>query len=267
MLQVDNSSRSNSPLVIKTAPLESDWRLEEGDKPSRALQVVRELHARQAFMLNCVPANNYYLKSSILMQVPQADQAVAGLHQAFWLPGFCSSFPCCSVSSKKCAGCISGTFTSTQHLWLLSACMLVGKESHRCLAMQVHSTIQNAILPESTQYGSSDDVLSWLDDTLTAIWVDPVCGDGVCETPFEYASYGRFGCRADCGKLSEIQNLTTLQIDLYFDFTHPTTSIASSVSHNLKLAKVSVSGAKPDKKRPANVATTVAPRMATARIS
>ena len=97
------------------------------------------------------------------------------------------------------------------------------------LNLQVHSTIENAILPSATQYGSSDDVLSWLDETLTAIWVDPVCGDGVCETPFEYASYGRFGCRADCGKLSEIQNLTTLQIDLYFDFDHPTTSIASSV--------------------------------------
>lgn len=107
--------------------------------------------------------------------------------------------------------------------------------------MQVHSTIQNAILPEATQYGSSDDVLSWLDGTLTAIWVDPVCGDGVCETPFEYASYGRFGCRADCGKLSEIQNLTTLQIDLYFDFTHPTTSIASSVSHIHKLAEIVLS--------------------------
>ena len=48
--QVDNSSRSDSPLVIKSAPAESDWRLEEGDKPSRALQVVRELHARQAHM-------------------------------------------------------------------------------------------------------------------------------------------------------------------------------------------------------------------------
>lgn len=96
--------------------------------------------------------------------------------------------------------------------------------------MQVHSTIENAILPDSTQYGSSDDVLSWLQSTLTAIWVDPVCGDGICETPFEYASFGRFGCRADCGKLSEIQNLTIVQIDLYYDFDHPTTSIASSVS-------------------------------------
>ena len=95
--------------------------------------------------------------------------------------------------------------------------------------LQVHSTIENAILPTSTQYGSSDDVLNWLSTTLTAIWVDPVCGDGVCETPFEYASFGRFGCRADCGELAEVQNLTTLQIDLYYDFNHPTTSIASSV--------------------------------------
>ena len=46
-LQVEDSSRSNSPLVIKASPApESDWRLEEGDKPSRALQVVKELHAR-----------------------------------------------------------------------------------------------------------------------------------------------------------------------------------------------------------------------------
>ena len=59
--------------------------------------------------------------------------------------------------------------------------------------------------------------------------MDPVCGDGVCETPFEYASFGRFGCRADCGELAEVQNLTTLQINLYYDFDHPTTSIASSV--------------------------------------
>ena len=60
------------------------------------------------------------------------------------------------------------------------------------------------------------------------LWRDPVCGDGICATPFEFASYGRFGCRADCGKLPEVQQLTTLQIDLYYDFRHPTKSIASA---------------------------------------
>ena len=50
----------------------------------------------------------------------------------------------------------------------------------------------------------------------------------MCSTPFEFAAYGRFGCRADCGKLPEVQALTTLQIDLYYDFSHPVHSIASS---------------------------------------
>ena len=97
------------------------------------------------------------------------------------------------------------------------------------LPLQVHSTIENAILPSSDEYGSTDDVLNWLQTTLTNIWMDSVCGDGVCETPFEFAAYGRFGCRADCGQLAQIQNLTTLQIDLYYDFTHPSGSVSASV--------------------------------------
>jgi hypothetical protein len=64
---------------------------------------------------------------------------------------------------------------------------------------------------------------------LQTVWKDPICGDGICETPFEFASYGRFGCRADCGMLSQVQNLTTIQVDLYYDFSHPLGSVASSV--------------------------------------
>lgn len=60
------------------------------------------------------------------------------------------------------------------------------------------------------------------------IWKDPICGDGICAEPYEFASYGRFGCRADCGKLPEVQNVTTLVIDLRFDFHHPTNSVPSA---------------------------------------
>lgn len=56
-----------------------------------------------------------------------------------------------------------------------------------------------------------------------------VCGDGVCEDPFEFAAYSRFGCRADCGRLQDIQNLTAIQIDLQFDFSHPAGSIPATV--------------------------------------
>jgi hypothetical protein len=60
-------------------------------------------------------------------------------------------------------------------------------------------------------------------------WVDPACGDGVCESPFEFSSYGRFGCRADCGRLTDtVENLTTIQVDITYNFNHPASSIPSS---------------------------------------
>ena len=51
-LQPDESTKSSSPLVIKSANNDADWRLEEGDKPSRALQVVQELHSRSVTLEN-----------------------------------------------------------------------------------------------------------------------------------------------------------------------------------------------------------------------
>ncbi|MEW5311378.1 MAG: hypothetical protein WDW38_003099 [Sanguina aurantia] len=92
-------------------------------------------------------------------------------------------------------------------------------------AFMVYSTIDSVVTPPQKSYQSTGDVYNWLNGVLTTVWTDPVCGDGVCEAPFEYASYSHFGCRADCGKLQNIQNLTTIQIDLYYDFTHPVGSI------------------------------------------
>lgn len=63
-----------------------------------------------------------------------------------------------------------------------------------------------------------------------AVWVDPVCGDGVCESPWEFASYSSFGCRADCGKLQDVQNLTSIQVDLAWNFGHPLGSTPAAVS-------------------------------------
>ena len=89
-MQPDESNRSSSPLVIKSANNDSDWRLEEGDKPSRALQVVKELHSRysiSSLILNMTVDSNVVLLNvqfvlhavvwtkhiTILLQVPQAD--------------------------------------------------------------------------------------------------------------------------------------------------------------------------------------------------
>lgn len=66
----------------------------------------------------------------------------------------------------------------------------------------VHSTVDSVLQPGETvkNLRSTDEVYKWLNNAVTSIWVDPVCGDGVCEAPWEFASYSSFGCQADCGK-------------------------------------------------------------------
>ena len=60
------------------------------------------------------------------------------------------------------------------------------------MLQQVHSTLAAGLLPAG-DVASIDDVYAWLRGLLEVVWRDPVCGDGVCESPFEYAQYGE--CR------------------------------------------------------------------------
>ncbi|CAI5990860.1 unnamed protein product [Closterium sp. NIES-64] len=46
---------------------------------------------------------------------------------------------------------------------------------------------------------------------LQSLWADPTCGTGLCERPFQYPAFGRFGCEADCGIFP---NLTSVVIRL-----------------------------------------------------
>ena len=93
----------------------------------------------------------------------------------------------------------------------------------------VHSTIKEMAVPGDSTMTSSQDVLDWLKNTLDNVWSDPQCGDGICEAPFEFPSYGRFGCRADCGRLREsYANLSTIAVDLEWNFKHPIGSVPST---------------------------------------
>ncbi len=58
-------------------------------------------------------------------------------------------------------------------------------------ALQVYSTVASKLLPDPASIGTTDDIYTWLAELLQNVWQDPVCGDGVCEVPFEYAAYGR----------------------------------------------------------------------------
>jgi hypothetical protein len=57
-------------------------------------------------------------------------------------------------------------------------------------------------------------------DQIGSIWVDPVCGNGLCEQPKEQPAYGhpdnRFGCEEDCGVEDNVSNLT-----LVLDYQRP----------------------------------------------
>jgi len=98
-------------------------------------------------------------------------------------------------------------------LWLL----ILGLQRDTTAAYEVQNTLNTHLLPEDTTFDNMEGVYSWAQDTVSKIWVNPVCGDGLCEEPWEFPQYADFGCRADCGDLPSRFNLTTLQLDLEWD--------------------------------------------------
>ncbi|XRA98615.1 DUF5011 domain-containing protein [Pycnococcus provasolii] len=78
-----------------------------------------------------------------------------------------------------------------------------------------------ALLEDRTPLDGHDGPLTWLmGSVVKPSWRDPVCGDGICEAPYEEPSYGndRFGCRADCGVAKDA--VSTL-VRVTSDFRHP----------------------------------------------
>ena len=93
-------------------------------------------------------------------------------------------------------------------------------------AYSLTSTLTAAFIPAATTMGGKSEVLNWIDSVVSTSWVEPQCGDGRCEAPFEFPEYGRFGCKADCNIISANMNITKIQIDLYYNFSHPKGSIS-----------------------------------------
>lgn len=54
----------------------------------------------------------------------------------------------------------------------------------------------------ATEVSSPADIYEYLNSTIIQpLWADPVCGDGICDRPIEFAGFGRFGCTPDCGPM------------------------------------------------------------------
>eukprot|EP00897_Mesotaenium_endlicherianum_P009258 jgi/Mesen1/8360/ME000464S07760 len=75
------------------------------------------------------------------------------------------------------------------------------------------ASAHKALLPPDTFLfgGGVPDIYSWLNDTIiNTIYVDAVCGDGVCSSVEEYPGFGNFGCQADCGYSARVTNVTVV---------------------------------------------------------
>ena len=85
------------------------------------------------------------------------------------------------------------------------------------LFSETSGTVQYSDGRVTERVAGVDAVKSWIKDTvLDNVFVDPSCGDGLCEAPLEYGSIfeGRFGCSADCGVFENVTDVT-VTFDVY----------------------------------------------------
>jgi len=66
------------------------------------------------------------------------------------------------------------------------------------------------------------------------VFTAPVCGDGVCDSPLETATFERFGCEADCGRMATTQVTVVVEVDVTrpADYTVP---VSYNVCHRSEL--------------------------------
>lgn len=89
-------------------------------------------------------------------------------------------------------------------VYIVFNCALLMLQSDVPRSFEVYRTLQNALKFGSgsmrAQPADLSDVPGWLDaSVLTKTFTDPVCGDGTCTAPYEFAAFAEAGCLADCG--------------------------------------------------------------------
>ena len=89
---------------------------------------------------------------------------------------------------------------------------VIGLQRDGLTAYQHTSTLSRVVVPQVQYVKNVEEVYDWLSDLVADLWVDPLCGDGICEEPFEFPMYGRFGCSADCGYLPKKYNTTAVSV-------------------------------------------------------
>jgi hypothetical protein len=76
----------------------------------------------------------------------------------------------------------------------------------------VSSVLRHNLVPQQQAVQTWDDVYDYLAAQAAMYWRDPTCGNGICEAPFEFPSYARFGCAADCGFFAKAAHVHPTQV-------------------------------------------------------
>ena len=78
---------------------------------------------------------------------------------------------------------------------------------------QFRSSVESGVFTGLTQLSERDSVGAVLGNVVMHAWRDAVCGDGTCNSPHEFPSFGRFGCKADCGAAETRRCITERESD------------------------------------------------------
>lgn len=91
------------------------------------------------------------------------------------------------------------------------------------------------------------DVQNWMAKQIVESWKDPVCGDDVCEAPFEFPAYMGQGCQTDCGlEKNVVDVLVVLQVIQLSASVVADQRISCAVPWAMVILKVRVHAQRPD---------------------
>ena len=112
---------------------------------------------------------------------------------------------------------IAGYFALFKYLCLVLLLMIVimGQNSASQQASSIKATVEDALYDVKTgtiemgnivsSVGSADDIIAFLEKMVSTVFIEPTCGDGICEAPEEYPTWlpaadGRefTPCMSDC---------------------------------------------------------------------
>ena len=103
-------------------------------------------------------------------------------------------------------------------LFFVLYCTMLYRQTMPFESYGVQSSIIGILHPKVGSTLDTGYVYDWLSqEVVNHIWTDSVCGDNVCQRPYEFPSYGRFGCKVDCGIAT---NLIRVLLHIQTKFDH-----------------------------------------------